>query len=625
MSQFNRIALIKAHQKFEPVDATYTSDLTELCHLGAFIEKDVEEVRIPLTPYERTPFKTWEKVLKRDKYDFVGISAMTAGYYNAREFARIAKASGAYVVLGGYHPTALTDDVLADPNVDAVVRGEAEFPLRDLVRHGASEHVQGLSFKRNGEQIHNPDHALIFEMDQLPQPTRWMRPKRFGEKGDDYSIDTVYSSRGCIAKCTFCANDTMNQNFRPRSAEHFVEELERIHDKRVRKIIKFWDSIFLFDPARVERIVELMFQRNLTNFRIITESRSDDVIRCQHLMQDLKRIGFEKIQVGIESPDQDTFKTLRKGGSVAKHEQAIQILRDARIRTDGFLIIGHPHETAEDIKRYPKFAQETGLHHQAQYFVMTPYPGTQIYKEYFKKNLIESFDWDCYNNFGTVVHLENLERAELRNLLSYCHGTTSGCGYWFQKQKTVPYFVLQTFYMTVFWLYFSDLQGHNNVESRNEFVATFYRASFGTFHKKRKQSFLSRCYQTLFKTFRLQFEISPEESIVMEFRFDGDEITLAVRPYQASDGKLLTFTLDDMDYGHRVITMADANGLMFFFEKDAKWRYRWGQFFHCLPILVRTGGAILKVLGNMGWRYLTPTNGAPPKKWTPTPTPSPSE
>ena len=101
MSQFKRIALIKAHQKFEPVDATYTSDLTELCHLGAFIEKDVEEVRIPLTPYERTPFKTWEKVLKRDKYDFVGISAMTAGYTNAREFARIAKASGAYVVLGG--------------------------------------------------------------------------------------------------------------------------------------------------------------------------------------------------------------------------------------------------------------------------------------------------------------------------------------------------------------------------------------------------------------------------------------------------------------------------------------------------------------------------------------------
>ena len=147
MGTFQRIALIKAHQKFEPVDATYTSDLTELCHLGAFIVKDVESVSIPLTPYDHTPFKTFTKSLKQERFDFVGISAMTAGYNNAREYARIAKAAGAYVVLGGYHPTALTDDVLADPNVDAVVRGEAEFPLRNLIVNGPSEDIAGLSFK----------------------------------------------------------------------------------------------------------------------------------------------------------------------------------------------------------------------------------------------------------------------------------------------------------------------------------------------------------------------------------------------------------------------------------------------------------------------------------------------
>jgi magnesium-protoporphyrin IX monomethyl ester (oxidative) cyclase len=180
MVQFKRVALVKAHQKFEPVDATYTSDLTELCHLGAFIEKDVEHVSIPITPYDRTPFKNFAKRLKQENYDFVGISAMTAGYNHAREFARIAKAYGAFVVLGGYHPTALTDDVLADPNVDAVVRGEAEFPLRNLIVNGLSEDIPGLSFKRNGDHIHNPDNPLIFDMDQLPQPLRRLRPVRFG-------------------------------------------------------------------------------------------------------------------------------------------------------------------------------------------------------------------------------------------------------------------------------------------------------------------------------------------------------------------------------------------------------------------------------------------------------------
>jgi magnesium-protoporphyrin IX monomethyl ester (oxidative) cyclase len=194
MGTFKRIAFIKAHQKFEPVDATYTSDLTELCHLGAFIEKDVESVSIPLTPYDHTPFKTFAKSLKRERFDFVGISAMTAGYNNAREYARIAKAAGAYVVLGGYHPTALTDDVLADPNVDAVVRGEAEFPLRNLIVNGPGEDIAGLSFKRNDERVHNPDHPL--QLSRVHCQMHLLR-KRYDESGPPHpQSGTFYRGAG---------------------------------------------------------------------------------------------------------------------------------------------------------------------------------------------------------------------------------------------------------------------------------------------------------------------------------------------------------------------------------------------------------------------------------------------
>ena len=157
MSYFKRIALVKSHQKFEPADPAYTTDITELCHLGAFIEKDVEHISIPISPYNRDPIKAFRKSLKSGEYDLVGISAMTPGYNNAREYARIAKEAGTYVIMGGYHPTALPDQVLADPNVDAVVRGEGELPLRDLVLHGPSGNISGLSFKENGGSVqHNP-------------------------------------------------------------------------------------------------------------------------------------------------------------------------------------------------------------------------------------------------------------------------------------------------------------------------------------------------------------------------------------------------------------------------------------------------------------------------------------
>ncbi len=606
MSHFTRVALVKSHQKFEPVDPAYTTDITELSHLGAFIEKDVEHVGIPVNPYSRNPFQDFAKSMKTGNYDFVGISAMTPGYNSAREYARIAKEAGKYVIMGGYHPTALPDDVLADPNVDAVVRGEGELPLRDLILNGPGAHVAGLSFKGDdGSIIHNPPAALIENLDELPMALRNIRPERFGEKGDDYSVDTVYSSRGCIAKCTFCANDTMNQSFRPRSPENFVDELEQIHDKKVRKLVKFFDSIFMFDPDRVDKILQLMFKRNLTNFRIFTETRTDDVIRCKHLMKDLKRLGFEKILIGIESPNPETYKKLRKGGSLRKHEQAIQILQDAQIRMDAFLIIGHLHETEEDIQKYPDFAKRTGLDHQAMYFVMTPYPGTQIYEEYAKRKLIESFDWDNYNNFGAVVRLEKMERSTLRNLLSHCHGSTGGFSYWFQKQSGLIGVIIQLFYMTVFWLYFYDCQGEDTREGKNDFMRSFFGASYDRYHKKRKVSSLMKFTHLFCKTFRFRFEIDgPKDSFLMDFRANRDDFWMEVRPYVPADGKMLTVTLDDMSKIRHTISMSDANGLMFIAEDGGSGFKRLRRCLACYPIFAVLAKAFFTVVGSIGMRYL---------------------
>ena len=604
MSHFKRIALVKSNQILEPPEHTYVSDLTELCYLGAQVDKDVELVNIPVSPYTRNPLKAFEKSLKRDKYDFVGISSMTAGYKSAREYARIARQAGAHVSMGGYHPTALTDDVLSDSNVDSVVRGEGDVTFRDLILHGPSEDVLGLSFKKNGEPVHNPDQPLITDMDTLPQPLRGIRPNRYGQKGDNYTIDTLYSSRGCIAKCTFCANDTVNQGLRTRSPEHFIEELEQIHDKNIKKIIKFWDSIFLFDAKRVEQIVELMFKRNLTNFRIITESRSDDVIRCEHLFKEMRRLGFEKIQIGIESPDPETFKRLKKGGSITKHERAVRIVQDSGMVVEGFLIIGHPHETEEDIKKYPKFAQAMDINHRALYFVMTPYPGTQIYREYLEKKLIESFDWNSYCNFGTVVRLENIKRAELKNLMAYCYGVTHGIEHMFKRQMNVPLFIFQLTYTNMYMLYFHDVQGDSGLGSRNEFMKSFFSSNLGEYRKKLKPQWWEKLYKIFSKTFTLRYQISEKDSFVMIFKLERDEAVLTVRPYEKNDGHLLTVTLDDFDHLHRTIDMANANALTFLVQNKGKLRYYAHQLYHYIPALVRTAKGAIKFFSNVVWRFL---------------------
>lgn len=583
---------------------TYTSDLTELCYLGAQVEKDVELVTIPVSPYNRNSLKTFEKSLRREQFDFVGISSMTAGYKNAREFARTAKAAGAYVTMGGYHPTALTDDVPADDNVDSVVRGEGDLTFRDLILNGPSEDVLGLSFRKNGEPVHNPDQPLITGMDTLPQPLRRIQPHRYGQMGDNYTIDSVYMSRGCIAKCTFCANDTVNKGFRARSPEHFIEELEQLHDKNITKITKFWDSIFLFDSQRVEQIVELMFKRNLTNFRMIAESRSNDVIRCKHLFKDMRRLGFEKILIGIESPDPETFKRLKKGGSITKHEEAVRIVQDSGMVVEGLLIIGHPHETAEDIKKYPEFAKAMDIDHRALYFVMTPYPGTQIYREYYEKKLIESFDWDSYCNFGTVVHLENLKRSELRNLMACYYGVTNGIEHMFDRQKNIPLFIFQLVYTNLLILYFHDVQCDSGLGSRNDFIKSFFSSNFGEYRKKLKLQWWENIFKLFSKTFTFRFQINDKDSFVMIFQLGRDERVLTVRPYEEKDGNLLTMTLDDVDQLHRAIDMMNANALLFLVQSKGKLRHYAHQLHHFIPTLARMMMGAGRMASKVFLRYL---------------------
>lgn len=367
--------------------------------------------------------------------------------------------------------------------------------------------------------------------------------------------------------------------------------------------MKFWDSIFLFDPKRVEGIIDLMGRRDLTNFQIMVESRSDDIIRCEHLMKDLKRVGFDKIQIGIESPDPETYRRLRKGGSMAKHERAIQIVKDAGIKVVGLFIIGHPHETEEDIKKYPEYVKKMGIDHRALYFVMTPYPGTQIFKEYHDKGLIESYDWDLYNNYGAVVHLESLKNPDLRNLLAHCYGSTWGIPYAFKQAKTVPAIFLKALGYTLVWNYIFDSQTDKSLEARNDFMRAFIKAAVGRYRKKRKQKLLGKIYRLFRNRWRFRLAINHEESFVMDFEFDNQEIILDLRPFRKEDHHMLTVTLDDIDQAHRSINMVDINALSTLSFKGS-WTDRVIGAFYCFPVVVRALAGFGRLFFKMGWRYL---------------------
>lgn len=482
MGAFRHLALVKAHPFYTMPFPQELADLTELCYLAAATREATERVAIPVSPHSPNPLGDFQEYVAKEKPDIVGISTMTGSYSNALRFARTAKEAGAYVVMGGYHPSARSEEVLSSPWVDAVVRGEGEMTLKELLLRGPARGIPGLSLKENGSIFHGPDRPLVENLDELPQPWRAIRPERFGERGLAYSVDSIYTSRGCKMVCRFCANPLVSRHWRGRSPENVLEELESIHNPTRRKILKFWDASFMTDISRVERILDLMLEARLTHFDIWTETRVDEIIRAEYLMEKFKRVGLKYISLGIESPNAATLRWLKKGLTPSTIERAIAILNRHGIRMHGHLIIGHLTETEKDILRYPEYAREIGIR-EPIFMVMTPYPGTQVFEDYEREKAIGSRDWNLYNNFGVVVSPRNIDRDRLKELLAYCWGRFY-LGRSFRKQGTI----LGAFFELLFRLYLAALLAR--VEEKHEhkgevLVMEFLAAAKGEYERDR--------------------------------------------------------------------------------------------------------------------------------------------
>jgi magnesium-protoporphyrin IX monomethyl ester (oxidative) cyclase len=261
---------------------------------------------------------------------------------------------------------------------------------------------------------------FIMDVDSIRFPLRSIRPERFGEKSEDYTIETIYTSRGCPWKCSFCANDKMHKQWRGRSAENVVEEIALLHDSKKKKLLKIWDANFLTSIKRAESICDMMIERGLTNFRIMTETRAKDIIRAEPILEKLVRVGLRKVGLGIESPNPETLEKMNKRNNLDDVSKAIDLLKKHRIGVEGYFIVGHYSENETDTMLYPQFARSLGLRN-ALFMAMTPYPGTKIFDEYHDQHHITSYNWDLYNNFCPVVKTEAMSNDRLTTMMVFCY------------------------------------------------------------------------------------------------------------------------------------------------------------------------------------------------------------
>jgi len=419
---FKRILLVKPPGRH---GLSYAFDIipTGLEYIAASIEEIVDEITIiDLEMDEKPADRTLERYLDRLKPDLVGISMSSTEHKEGLDIARAAHARGMRTVMGGFHPTAIPDELLSHRAVDFVVRGEGEHTMRELVSKGSAEGVQGVSYRQGKKVVHNPDRPVIEDLDSLPLPARHLRRYRYHlalARGREY--DVITTSRGCWGKCSFCCEPSMSHShMRFRKAEEVVKEIEGIYERHGKKplCIEITDPHFMGKPRLVEKLCDMLAERDM-DVEYIAKVRPDTMAKHPDIVKKMVQVGIDSYEMGIESPSAKDLDYTSKGIKAEVHMRAAQNIKQWGGSPGGTFVIGLPDHTEEEILQFPAYGKKIGLLSSA-FGIVTPYPGTKFYEQMDEQGLIFETSWNRFDEMHSVFKVKNLTSERLEELASIC-------------------------------------------------------------------------------------------------------------------------------------------------------------------------------------------------------------
>ncbi|HET9956836.1 MAG TPA: radical SAM protein [Polyangiaceae bacterium] len=339
---------------------------------SAFLPRLGLGVLAALTPPEDEVIYTDDLVrpfdLERDikDVDLVGISVDSKTARRSYAIASEYRRRGVKVVLGGIHPTALPEE--AANFADAVVLSEAENLWPQVVadaKRGALQRIYSGPL---------PDLA------GKPNARRDLfRSKKY------IPFQVVQTMRGCPYPCEFCSVSTANgTTMRFRPVDEVLNELRSLG-----KLVMFAD-----DNVMIHRKYsgELFTRMAELNKHWIGQCSLAAVKRIENIRL-MAQSGCKALFIGFESIDDKTLQhTGKRQNRPSEYREVLDMLHDHGISTWGSFVFGFDTDDPEVFDRTVEFGIEMRLT-MALYAILTPYPGTKLYKRLLAEGRLTDPRW----------------------------------------------------------------------------------------------------------------------------------------------------------------------------------------------------------------------------------------
>jgi len=348
--------------KFPPLSIATLAGLTPPYHTLSYVDESLEPIDFASRP------------------DLIAISIMTPLAPRGYEIADRFRSIGVKVVIGGIHASNMP--VEARAHADAIVIGEADEIWRQIIHDAERGNLKPIYRQSNYTQ-----------MERITPANRSVYP----QKGYFFE-NMIQTSRGCPYRCEFCTvTSFFGGTYRLRPIDKVMKEVGSL--RNTPGYIFFADDNLIARPDHAKALMERLKEHRLRWVCQvpITIAKNEAMLRA------FAEAGCHGTFIGFESLNQKNLDIMGKAqNSVGFYEECIRRIHDHGIGVYGSFVFGYDHDTVAVFDQFLSFANRTML--DGSFLpVLTPFPGTKVYKRLKEEGRILTENWRYYD-MGTVVH-----------------------------------------------------------------------------------------------------------------------------------------------------------------------------------------------------------------------------
>jgi radical SAM superfamily enzyme YgiQ (UPF0313 family) len=327
----------------------------------------------------------------------VGITVHLTFAERAFELARFYRQRGSLVVLGGLHVLSCPEECA--PHADALAVGEG-VQIWPEILNDAANGVLRPRYEGNYRRPYRDD----------PAPRRDLLPRR-----DFLTTTSVIATRGCHSRCGFCylSTDGLHMPYQLRDPGQVADEM--VADGQPYAV--FIDNNL---GSRPEYLTQLCHALRPIE-RIWSAAVSIDVTDHRAVVREMALAGCTGVFVGFESLQAENIAEQRKKSPrPEEYARRVALFHDHGIQVNGSFVLGFDHDRPDVFERTVEWVESNRLE-CATFHVLTPYPGTPLFRQFEAEGRLLHRQWSLYDTSHVVFRPRHMTPEQLAEGYAWCY------------------------------------------------------------------------------------------------------------------------------------------------------------------------------------------------------------